>query len=115
MWGDAFHLSWRNRVAAREVAGPRVVTTSPIVDGLGPDGAPIWPGSLLTEADDAAAFVESWAECGYEQIKGYSLLAPGPLRSLGKASREAGLRLTGHCPNSVTFEASTRDRPASST
>jgi imidazolonepropionase-like amidohydrolase len=105
MWGGPFHLSWRNKVAAREVAGPRVVTASPIVDGPGPDGAPIWPGStLLTEADDATALVEKWAERGYEQVKGYSLLAPGPLRSLGKASREAGLRLTGHCPNSVTFE-----------
>jgi hypothetical protein len=34
--------------------------------------------TLLTEADDATALVENWSERGYEQVKGYSLLAPGP-------------------------------------
>lgn len=105
MWGAPFHLDWQRRVDAREVAGPRVVTTSPIVDGVGPSGRPFWQGATtLTEARLARDLVEGYAAQGYRQLKAYSLLRPDVLAALGDAARDAGLRLTGHCPSATTFE-----------
>ena len=47
MWGSPFHLALRKHVQSGAFPGPRVNTTSPIVDGPGPNGTTIWPGSAM--------------------------------------------------------------------
>lgn len=106
MWGAPFHLAWQQQVERGAVPGPRVVTTSPIVDGVRADGMPMWPGSTpLADPRDADALVQQLAERGYQQIKAYSFLAPDALAALGTAAKRAGIPLVGHCPATMTFEA----------
>lgn len=82
-----------------------MTTTSPIVDGPGPDGRTIWPGSvLLATPEEAGPLVARIADRGYAQVKAYSALQPEPLRALGAAAKARGIPVTGHCPNSMRFE-----------
>jgi imidazolonepropionase-like amidohydrolase len=105
MWGTPLHLAWRQKVASGEVAGPRLTTTSPIVDGGGPDGRTIWPGSvLLTAPEEAGPLVARLADRGYPQVKALSALQLEPLRALGSAAKGRGLLVTGHCPRVATYE-----------
>jgi imidazolonepropionase-like amidohydrolase len=105
MWGAPLHLALRQKVERGELPGPRMVTTSPIVDGPGADGRTIWPGStLLDDPSEAERLVRRYAERGYQQIKAYSWLSRESLHALGRAAAAAGVRITGHCPNGITFE-----------
>src|SRR5438093_774997 len=105
MWGTPLHLAWRQKVAKREVAGPRVTTTGPIVDGAGPDGKTIWPGSVLLAApEDAGPLVKRLADRGYAQVKALSALQLEPLRALCAAAKTRGIPVTGHCPRVVLYE-----------
>ena len=105
MWGAPLHLAYQRAYDAGTFAGPRLFTTSPIVDGLGPTGSTMWPGSTpLADPGDAREMVEGFVERGYQQIKAYSWLAPAALRALGDASAATGLPLGGHCPNEVSLE-----------
>lgn len=79
MWGQPHHLALEQMVSRAAFPGPRVATTSPIVDGLGSHGQTAWPGSVAWLSLDA-------------------------LRALGNASAGAGMRMTGHCPDGITFE-----------
>lgn len=105
MWGAPVHLAWQRHIETREMPGPRLVTTSPIIDGPGPDGRPSWPGStLLADPEDAEMVVTRFAARGYQQIKAYSFLTVECLHALGAAAKKAELPLTGHCPANVTYE-----------
>lgn len=105
MWGTSLHLAWRQKVATGEVPGPRMTTTSPMIDGPGPDGKTIWPGSLLLATpEDAGPLVKRIADRGYAQVKALSALQPEPLRALGAAAKASGLPVTGHCPRSMRYE-----------
>jgi imidazolonepropionase-like amidohydrolase len=105
MWGFPLHLSMQRTVERREWVGPRMLTTSPIVDGLNADGQPHWPGcTWLTDPAHAADLVRGYAERGYQQLKVYQFLMPDVHRALAAAAREFGLPVTGHCPDGMTFE-----------
>jgi imidazolonepropionase-like amidohydrolase len=105
MWGSPFHLALQRKVREGAFPGPRVVTTSPIIDGPGPDGTTIWPGSALAASpEDAGPMVREFAARGYQQTKAYSWLKLDVLKALGQASREASIRMVGHCPDGVTYE-----------
>jgi imidazolonepropionase-like amidohydrolase len=105
MWGSPFHLALQRRIADRDFPGPRVVTTSPIIDGPGPNGTTIWPNSALAaDTETAGSLVRSFAKRGYEQTKAYSWLKLDVLQALGEASKEAGIRMVGHCPDGITYE-----------
>jgi len=105
MAGAPLHLELDGRVRRGELPGPRVVTASPVVDGMGEDGESIWPGAqLLVHPEKAAALVDRYARDGYRQVKAYSWLRLDVLEALGRAAADAGLPLVGHCPEGVTFE-----------
>ncbi|HEU0166896.1 MAG TPA: amidohydrolase family protein, partial [Chloroflexota bacterium] len=105
MWGQPWHLGLQGRVRRRELPGPHIVTTSPIVDGVNAEGRTVWPGSQpLTDPAKARELVRSYAERGYQQLKVYHQLTADSNRALAEAAIELGLRVTGHCPNGVTFE-----------
>jgi hypothetical protein len=105
MWGSPFHLALQRKLREGAFPGPRVVTTSPIIDGPGPDGTTIWPGSALAATPEVAGpMVREFAARGYQQTKAYSWLKLDVLRALGQASRAANIRMVGHCPDGVTYE-----------
>jgi Amidohydrolase family len=101
MSGAPFHLTLQQKVRQGELPGPHIVTTGPIVEGAGPV-PPTW--RIVTQPEEAERLVHQCAERGYQQIKVYNRLTPASLRALGQAAASTGLRLTGHCPNTMTFE-----------
>jgi hypothetical protein len=107
MWGAPTHLAYRAAVERGDIAGPRLVTTSPLVDGADERGRTIWPGSpRLTDITQARPLVRQYADQGYQQVKVYSWLTLEALQAVCTAAAEAGLRVTGHCPDGVSFEES---------
>jgi imidazolonepropionase-like amidohydrolase len=105
MAGAPVHLDMARRVELGELAGPRLVTATPVIDGMGEDGQTVWPGAqLLVHPEKAGPLVRRYAGQGYRQVKAYTWLRADVLRSLGRATSDAGLPLTGHCPEGLTFE-----------
>ncbi|HXM58266.1 MAG TPA: hypothetical protein VOB72_22895, partial [Candidatus Dormibacteraeota bacterium] len=105
MAGAPVHLDLARRVERGELAGPHLITASPVVDGMGEDGQTVWPSAqLLVHPEKAGALVRRYAGQGYRQVKAYTWLRLDVLRALGRAAAEAGLPLTGHCPEGLTFE-----------
>jgi imidazolonepropionase-like amidohydrolase len=105
MSGAPFHLDLRSRIERGDLAGPRLVTTTPMIDGLGEDGATVWrEATCLVDPAAAAPLVAGYAAQGYDQVKAYSWLRPDVLRALGRAAAGSGLRLTGHCPEGMSYE-----------
>ncbi len=90
-----------SRVAERgEFPSPRMITISPPIDGVGPDGRTDMPrGVAITDAAQAQPLAERFAS--YRQIKAFSLLTPENLRALVRA---ATVPVTANCPNAMTFE-----------
>ena len=71
MFGNFSKLSLRDKVEQREILGPRLYISSPIIDGE----PPIWPGStLVTNSEDAVKSVSKYKEMGYDFIKIYEML-----------------------------------------
>jgi imidazolonepropionase-like amidohydrolase len=105
MAGAPVHLDLARRVERDELVGPRLVTATPVIDGMGEDGQTVWPGAqLLVHPEKAGPLVRRYAAQGYRQVKAYTWLRPDVLRALGRAAAGAGLPLTGHCPEGMTFE-----------
>jgi imidazolonepropionase-like amidohydrolase len=105
MWGAPFHLALRRQVQEGRLPGPRIVTTTPIIDGPDQRGRTLWPGAtLLDDPAQAAPLVRRYAARGYEQVKVLGQVTPDALRALGGAARAVGQRLTGHCPNAMAYE-----------
>src|SRR5688572_13979540 len=68
MAGGAFQLALGRRYASGELPGPRVVSTTPIIDGLPPERR--LPGFVgLGRAEDAASLVGHWLDRGCRQVK----------------------------------------------
>ncbi len=105
MWGSPFHKAMEAKVERGETPGPRIITTSPLIDGLNEAGRTLWRGSNYVD-DKARAdrFVRRYAEQGFKQIKVYSLLNHELLTALGNAAKDNGVTLVGHCPNPMKFE-----------
>jgi imidazolonepropionase-like amidohydrolase len=103
--GTPFQLAME-RVAERgEFPSPRMITLSPPIDGVGPNGRTDMPrGVAMTRPEQAAGLVERFARGGYRQIKAFSLLTPENLRALARAADAAAVRITANCPNAMTFE-----------
>src|SRR5215472_1818051 len=69
MAGSPDHLDLRTRVAAGEITGPRIFTTTPIIDGA----HPVWPFAVkLTEAAQAGPLVDRFVSEGDDQVKVYN-------------------------------------------
>ena len=103
--GTPSQLALERMVERSEFPGPRMITTTPTIDGVGPTGrTDLPPGVPMTSPDEAQGLVQRYSKRGYHQIRVYSLLTKENLGALGKASAGAGLRLVGKCPDRLTFE-----------
>lgn len=105
MRGAPLHLALADKVMRQELPGPRLITASPLIDGVDAAGRTSRQESImLSDPDLARPLVRRLAGRGYQQIKAYGRLRLPVLRALGAASADAGLRLTGHCPDGVSHE-----------
>lgn len=102
MWGRPEHLR-RKESNNRSLAGLRIFTTGPIMDG----STPIWIGSkVLKTPEEAKKAVISVQESGYDAVKVYELLTVEVYEEIMKTAKEIGIRVVGHVPRAVELRQS---------
>ncbi|MGH9841513.1 MAG: amidohydrolase family protein [Blastocatellia bacterium] len=103
--GLPFHLALARMVEQGTLAGPRLFTVSPLIDGLGAQGLTARPRSLvLTDPAQAEPMAQRLVKRGYREMKAYQWLTLDALGALGRAAAHVGVRMAGHCPDGITFE-----------
>src|SRR4051812_3176915 len=101
LFGMPRHVRWRERVAAGQLLGPRIVTSGPIVDGAPPRSN----GNLsVVTKEEAVAAVERTKRGGYDCVKVYDQLTPEAYRWIVEAAHERDLPVDGHIPFQVGLE-----------
>jgi imidazolonepropionase-like amidohydrolase len=102
MWGTPRDLAWRDSIKAGTLAGPRIVTAGPILDG---DPPSIPQMTVLTDVSQARAEVQRQSQAGYDFIKVYNSLPAAVYGEIVRSAREARLPVAGHVPFSVGIYA----------
>ena len=96
------HLyQWRREEEAGTLAGPRIFTSGPKIDGPGAT----WPGSLeVTTPSQVSRALDSLQRLRVDYVKIYDSKISGPayLETIAQAEKR-GLKTTGHMPYSVTL------------
>jgi imidazolonepropionase-like amidohydrolase len=100
MWS---RLDWmdssRARIRAGVFAGPRLIGSGNLVDGV----PQIWPGSLgASTPEDGRRIVDSLARAGAGFIKVYSRLSPEVYRAIAAEAKRIGISFAGHVPGLVS-------------
>ena len=92
-------LKWREQIANDELAGPRIFTPGPKLDG----SDPAWAGSLTVAGpEDVQAALDSLQELDADFVKMYDgSLTKEAFYAIIKAAEERGLKSTGHMPLSA--------------
>ncbi|HEU4995552.1 MAG TPA: amidohydrolase family protein [Gemmatimonadaceae bacterium] len=91
----------KKRFADGSLIGPRMVIAG-FMDGPGPYAGPT--KVLVSTADSARAWVNRYADLGYEQIKVYSSLDTALVPVIVAEAHKRGMRLSGHVPNGMTAD-----------
>ena len=104
MWGMPFHSLWRREIEQGTLRGPRMIISSPIVDGP----RPIWPGSIaVKDADEGRQLVGRMKQDGADFIKVYSRLTREGYFAIADEAKKQGIPFAGHVPDNVSpMEAS---------
>lgn len=105
MWGFAALPGIIARVESGDLAGPRIRSLSP-----GIDGPPVrWPQTqLLTDPTKADSTVQVQLERGYTTLKVYSDLRRDVYDSIVVAAKRRGMEFAGHVPFAVDVEHALR-------
>lgn len=99
-------FQWRADMDAGQLAGPRIFTSGPKIDGP----KAYWPGSLEVETPaQIRTAVDSLKRLGVDYVKIYDSKISGEayLNTISQAQRR-GLKTTGHMPYSVTLGESVK-------
>lgn len=91
----------RRRWDSGDLIGPRLILAG-FIDGPGPFAGPT--KVLVSTADSARAWVNRYADLGYEQIKVYSSLDTALVPVIIAEAHRRGLRVSGHVPNGMIAE-----------
>ncbi len=94
-------FQWRQDMNAGKLAGPRIFTSGPKIDGPGA----YWPGSLAVETPaQIRQAMDSLKRLGVDYVKIYDSKISGQafLNTISEAQKR-GLKTTGHMPYSVTL------------
>jgi len=94
MQGHASQLALRDRIAAGELLGPRLIVGSPAMSGR------------IESPEEAAALVAEYVEQGYDLIKVHEGFAPPVYAALTHEARARGIPFAGHVADEVGLTAS---------
>lgn len=98
MSGADFHLRLAAQIDGGRIPGPRLRTTSAILDGV----PPVWDFSpRIADAGDARRAVKEIREKGYEAIKVYNHVSAPAYRALIEEGAASGLPVVGHVPFAI--------------
>lgn len=107
--GMPFHLRLAQRIAAGEIAGPRLITTGPILNSPGPNAQIIH--QIVSSDHEARAAVRSQHAAGYRTIKVYSNLSREAYGAVLEEARALGMTIMGHSPEGVRQPGTPQSRP----
>lgn len=99
MWGYDEIAEMRDAIAAGELDGPTVHSTSPGIDGTPPK----WPYTQIvqTAAEADSTVVRLVEDEGWTMLKVYQDLRPETYDAVVAAARRLGVRFMGHVPHRV--------------
>ena len=101
MGGDLDQLlRWRADVAAGKLAGPRIITCGPIIDG--PDPAAHGPTLVVSNSTEAKQTVDLLKQRGADCVKVYDRLPRDAYFAIIEEAKRQGLPVVGHAPLSIT-------------
>lgn len=90
-------LAIREKVRSGALAGPRILTAGPLIDGE----PPIWPGAgtrVVTTREQARAVAVEHCRSDYDLVKVYNNLLPDLLEELVDGAHGCGLPVVAHLP-----------------
>jgi hypothetical protein len=97
MNGSARHIELRDRIARKEVLGPRLIVASPLLTAV-----PLrFRHTMIATDQDAYAAAHRAKDGGFEFLKIYDGLSVDSYEAFVEAGRRLGLRLDGHIPAPV--------------
>ncbi|PEQ13360.1 hypothetical protein B2G71_07975 [Novosphingobium sp. PC22D] len=109
MSGMPFHLALAERIANGELAGPRLLTSGPILNSKGPNAQ--INHQVVETAEEARKAVAAQAAAGFTRLKTYSNLRRPAYEALLDEARAHDLKITGHTPEGFRAEGVPFDKP----
>lgn len=94
--GMPFHLEYAREIEAGERIGPRLITSGPILNSLGPN-AQVNHKIVETGAEARVAVKEQY-EQGFRLVKVYSNLTRAAYEAILEEAKALGMDVTGHPP-----------------
>jgi len=107
--GMPFHLRLAQDISAGEIAGPRLITTGPILNGNGPNAQIIH--QIVSSGEEARAAVRAQHDAGYRRIKVYSNLSREAYEAVRDEAKALGMTVMGHSPEGVREPGMPQSRP----
>jgi hypothetical protein len=104
MGGDTPVLfAWRKQILERQIVGPRMIVSGPMLDGYLPDGKSLrFPSSIAVATPESAiAAVDSLKLQGVDFIKVQSEIPHDAYIAAAAEARKQGLPIVGHVPTTV--------------
>jgi hypothetical protein len=104
MGGDTPVLfAWRKQIAERQIVGPRMIVSGPMLDGYLPDGKSLrFPSSIaVVTPESAVAAVDSLKMQGVDFIKVQSEIPHDAYFAAAAEAHKQGLPIVGHVPDKV--------------
>lgn len=99
MSGAPYELEARAEITRGTLPGPRMMVSSPIIDGPNP----MVSGIRVADADQARRTVDTLNARGYDLIQTHQFLSPAAYRALHERAREVGMEVSGTIPISVSL------------
>ncbi|MFC2142319.1 amidohydrolase family protein [Acidobacteriota bacterium] len=99
MWGYPVHFEWREKSQKDELLCPRMVISSPIIDG--PDSG--LRSIIVSNKSEARIITNLIEKAGYDFIKVYTDLTPNVFFAIADRSKKLGIPFAGHLPWRVTL------------
>lgn len=103
MGGDLPVLfEWRKQIAARQIVGPRMIVSGPMLDGYLPSGKLRFPSSIpITTPQSAIAAVDSLKKQGADFVKVQSVISHNAYLAAAAEAHKQNLPIVGHVPDKV--------------
>ena len=99
MDGHPPHLEYRERIRRKELLGPELYTTGPIIDGPNQKGH-----LVLDDPAKVPAAIKKMKDDGYDAIKVFDGVAPDVYAAMLSTAQGLNLPVYGHVPNAVGLE-----------
>jgi len=99
MRGFPVHHKWRQEISAGKLIGPRMVISSPIVDGL---KSPLYGSTVVSNEGEGRQVVRKVKKEGADFVKVYHFIPRDAYFAIADEAKKQGIPFAGHVPFSVS-------------